>query len=390
MTDIVKVAAAAGVSLFDYQETAADQAVGQPGKERLCLYYRTGAGKTVTALVAARQWGQEAAVVIAPPATHPEWERWGERFGVKVTAMSHAKFRMKTTKLSRHTCVIADEFHMFGGHGKAGFTQLQRLAKGLEAPLIMASATPNYNDAERVFCIQTILDPTKTKGGYLQFLYTHCVTEADPFSMTPKVTGFQRFRDAEHFLASLPGVAYVKDDLVWGITDMPVLKPPMDSAYERFGYNARDHKMVASIIEDRHTRTYQGLVTVNKHIHSSVLKMVYLLAKEPCIIYCDHATIAIALHNSMAADAVPHLLVTGANTKKQKTEIIQAYRDKVAPILIGTATLATGTDGLDKVCDRLIILDDTDDDSLRRQLAGRIMPRGADSDASKKQVFRLL
>ena len=59
-------------------------------------------------------------------------------------------------------------------------------------------------------------------------------------------------------------------------------------------------------------------------------------------------------------------------------------------MLIGTASLATGTDGLDKMCDTLIILDDTDDDSLRRQLIGRIMPRGADTDTSKKKVYRFV
>jgi hypothetical protein len=42
------------------------------------------------------------------------------------------------------------------------------------------------------------------------------------------------------------------------------------------------------------------------------------------------------------------------------------------------------------MCNTLIILDDTDDDSLRRQLIGRIMPRGADTDASMKRVFRFL
>jgi hypothetical protein len=34
-------------------------------------------------------------------------------------------------------------------------------------------------------------------------------------------------------------------------------------------------------------------------------------------------------------------------------------------------------------------VDDTDDDALRRQLIGRIMPRGADVDASAKRVIRI-
>lgn len=57
-------------------------------------------------------------------------------------------------------------------------------------------------------------------------------------------------------------------------------------------------------------------------------------------------------------------------------------------MLVATATLATGTDGLDKVCDTLLILQDTQDDSLRRQLIGRILPRG--DGASKTNHFHRL
>ena len=59
-------------------------------------------------------------------------------------------------------------------------------------------------------------------------------------------------------------------------------------------------------------------------------------------------------------------------------------------ILIGTASLATGLDGLDKVCDTLIIVDDTDDNSLRRQLVGRILPRGGNVDNKTKRIHRLI
>jgi hypothetical protein len=38
----------------------------------------------------------------------------------------------------------------------------------------------------------------------------------------------------------------------------------------------------------------------------------------------------------------------------------------------------------------LILVDDTDDESLRRQIIGRILPRGADTDASKKVIYRLI
>ena len=52
-------------------------------------------------------------------------------------------------------------------------------------------------------------------------------------------------------------------------------------------------------------------------------------------------------------------------------------------------TLATGTDGLDRMCNTMILLNDTDDGALRRQLVGRILPRGKDADYSKKKFWRI-
>jgi hypothetical protein len=392
MSALERIATAAGVTLFDWQVAAIHAAVGQPGLERLCLYHRTGAGKTLTSLLAVAQWGWDDAVVIAPPATHAAWEVMGKRVGVDVVCMSHAKFRMKDTKLSRKLPVIADEFHMFGGHGGQGWKKLEGLAGGLQAPLVMASATPNYNDADRVYCIQRILDRHSCKGGFLQFLYNNCELEHDPFSATPKVIGFLNHKDAEAYLASLPGVAYLPDDLVWSITDVP-FSTPTPMAYEVFGYNERKHRLVASIMEDRHTRTFMARVDGDGLIHDHVFEKVLDLIEDsstPVLVYCNHATIAVALYGSLGLANMDFELVTGDASKNDKERAISRFRRGLCGVLVGTATLATGTDGLDKVCDRLIILDDTDDDSLRRQLVGRIMPRGEDSDASKKQVFRLL
>jgi superfamily II DNA or RNA helicase len=82
--------------------------------------------------------------------------------------------------------------------------------------------------------------------------------------------------------------------------------------------------------------------------------------------------------------------VTGKTPTKEKAKILSKFINGGFSVLLGTAALATGTDGLDRACDTLLILDDTDDDALRRQLIGRIMPRGAFADASNKQVIRLV
>ena len=90
---------------------------------------------------------------------------------------------------------------------------------------------------------------------------------------------------------------------------------------------------------------------------------------------------------------IPIIGITGSagkTTTKEKAERARLFREGKLDMLIGTASLATGTDGFDKVCDCMIIVNDTPDASLRQQLIGRILPRGADSDASQKQVWRLV
>ena len=389
---LASLAAETGVTLLDYQEAAVRAAAAQPGPaQRRCLYYKTGAGKSFTALAMARVWQQDTAVVIAPPSTHPAWEASGKRFGVDVVCMSHAKFRMKDTKLARDTMIIADEMHMFGGHRGKGWKKLEALARGLRAPLVMASATPNYNDAERVYCIQRILDPLSTKGGFLEFVYRNCETEQNPFGMEPIVTGFRHYADAAEYLAALDLVDYLPDDLVYTIVDQE-FSTPLPPELETYGYVPSKHRMIASLMEERHTRVFLQLVDDEGYIHDHVYDLLGDLvgqATTPVLIYADHSTVAEALALTLVAAGVRHGLVTGKTPKKVKDEIIANFIGGAYDVLVGTASLATGTDGLDKMCDTLIILDDTDDDSLRRQLIGRIMPRGTDTDASRKQVFRL-
>lgn len=394
--EVNSLAAVAGVAWFDYQLEAFEAAQAMPApSQRLCLYYKTGAGKSVTALAIVSLWGHDTAVVIAPPSTHPAWEEWGRKLGVTVVPMSHAKFRQKGTRIGRHTAVIADEFHLFGGHKGQGWKKLDRLAAGLEAPLVLASATPNYNDAERVYCIQHVLDPHSVRGGYLQFLYANCNTEQNPFGTEPLVDKDQPFRhhkDAAEYLASLPGVLYLPDDTVYQIVDVTLdieLPPELDL----YGYVRRGHRMLASQMEERHTRTFLKLVGENGRIRDEVYERLTEMvgaATTPVLIYANHATVATALSKTLRWHAVPHGLVTGSTTGKVKAETIREFLTGSMDVLVGTASLATGTDGMDKVSDYLIILDDTDDAALRRQLVGRIMPRGADTDATKKQVWRIV
>lgn len=386
-----------GKRFFDYQREALVRVEqdSAPHLRRL-LFYKTGAGKSITSLSMMGLLDVDEVLVVAPPSTHPEWVELGGVLGIGIEAVSHAKFRQKNFRLSRKKAMIADEFHMFGGHKGQGWKKLDQLAKHLQAPLILCSATPNYNDAERVYCIQHVLDPLSVRGGYLEFLYRECNTRQNPFGQEPLVDEdepFRRFKTAADYLASLPYVEYLPDDLVWSITDHRYQAAPPDPL-TRYGYNERDHKMIASQMEERHTRTFQGLVDESGMIHNhvdAVLADLLRKATTPVLIYANHATVAEALGRTLAAHGANFSVVTGDTSKTEKASRIKAFKAGKHDILVGTASLATGTDGLDKVCDWLIILDDTDDDALRRQLVGRIMPRGVEGgDASIKQVHRLV
>lgn len=383
-----------GYTWFDYQLDTFKKWETTP-LERACLYYRTGAGKSVTSL--AMMWLRDVTdvLVIAPPSTHDTWEKQARQLGMQVTCISHALFRQPGFKLSRHVAIIADEFHMFGGHGGTGFQKFDTMARHLQAPLILCSATPNYNDAERVYCIAHVLDPHGHKGGYLAFLAKHCNTALNPYGQTPLVDKDQPFKhydSAENFLKDLPGVYHVPDNVVYTISDHEVVAPLPDEL-DTYGYNRRDHKMVASSMEMRHTVVQQQLINEQGFLNADVYAELIRITEgetKPVIFYANHATVATALSMTLFLHQVEHGLVDGSLTTKTKAKIIDEFRKGNLPYLIGTASLATGTDGLDKVSDMLIILDDTDDDALRRQLIGRIMPRGADVDASMKQVHRIV
>ena len=380
----------AGVTLFPYQRKYLEDIEGMAAPQRTCLYYRTGAGKSLTSLLGMKVWGYDEVLVIAPPSTHAQWSLLGLTLDIEVRCMSHAKFRMKGTLLTKHLPVIADEFHLFGGRQGQGWRKLDALARHLKAPLVLMSATPNYNDAERVYCVQHILSPHVTKGGYLQFLYENCRTEQNPFGMEPIVVGFKDYADAPAFLADLERVYYLPDERTVDIIDLHY-DPGLSSDLLEHGYNRRDHRMIASRIEGGHAQRVQGLIGEDGLIRPDVMDKVLHILRKPggVLLFATHATVAVALSQSLGQRGVKHELVTGKTTLQEKERIIAQFNGKKIPVLVGTSSLATGTDGMDKWCDTLLIVDDTDDDALRQQLIGRILPRG-NALPAQKEVFRLV
>jgi superfamily II DNA or RNA helicase len=334
-------------------------------------------------------------VIVAPPTTHKHWEDTARAMGYTgvLTIMSHAKFRQKETKLSRSQPVIVDEFHMLGGYKAQGFKKLERLAGGLQAPVIICSATPNYNDVERCYCIQRITDRRATEGGYLSFIYRHCGTEVNPFGHVPRVTGFLHYPDAASFLADLPNVEYIEDDLVYDIEDIEL---PLEIPAElvTLGIDRRRQRMVGSIIERKHTVINHMLVREDGQLTTEVAELLIQAVDEsptPVLVFAVHTAVAHAAVESLTLAGYDAVSVDGKMSKVVKNDAIEDFKAGKLAVLVGTQTLATGTDGLDRVCDLLVILDDTEDDAMRRQLVGRIMPRGeATTTTHSNRVVRIV
>ena len=358
--------------------------------KRFCLYHRTGSGKTITALTMMALDGVQNVLVIAPPITHNRWVSEGKKIGLTVTPISHAKFRQKNYKVSRTGAIICDEFHLLGGHQGQGWKKFDRLAGLLQAPLILASATPNYNDAERVYCIQHALDPDSCRGGYLAFLYAHCITVQNPYSQTPLVERLRNFDTAAEYLDSLPYTHYLPDEFVLEPEDIP-LSSWEDEYLATWGLDSRRNRMIASQMEERHARTRRNYINRAGALRNSVyydLLETIGASKTPVLVFAASKEIAEAAYDALFPVFPEIALLTGDSSTVIKQDKIALFRKGGVPVLIGTAAMATGTDGLDTMCDTLILLHDTDDDSLRRQIIGRITPRSEGVYIENKKVYR--
>ena len=393
MTTIEQLQRDLGVTFFPHQLEAFEDWLAQPeGQQRLCLYHRTGAGKSITALSCIALAGCREVLVIAPPATHSQWVDLGRQMNVEVHAISHAKFRMPSFKIDRNMPVICDEFHLLGGAQGKGWKRFSVLAQGIKASFVICSATPNYNDAERCYCIKYVLDPANTRGGLIQFIYTYCTTEENYFGRIPLVKGFHSVENAAEFLSQLTHVKYLPDEVEYVVTDLPIYHY-VPEEFLRYGLDLRRERIVASTMERQWQMTYLALLDDRGDLRKNVYDLLTQIAGEattPILVFCASSRIAKAVAREADRHHVRSALVTGETTAANKDLAVQMFKEDKLDLLIGTATLATGVDGIDKVCDTMVIVHDTDDDSLRRQLIGRILPRGEDSDASNKKIYRLV
>jgi superfamily II DNA or RNA helicase len=365
---------------FEVWEGTADPFAVPSPLDKLLVFYPTGTGKSLIMLTMMAMRDVKFVVVIAPPVTHDSWVRQGEVLGLTVLPMSHAKFRMTETKMSRTIPVIVDEFHLLGGHTGKGWKKLDRMARGLKAPLILGSATPNYNDAERCYCLVHVLNPLAHSGGFLGWLYEHCETTINPFGSIPNVTGFKLFGSAADFLAAQPNVVYIPDNAPDIIVDVEIGVTGIPDEFEDLGLIRFKHRIAASRMEKDHSREYLYIVDpATNRLRPEVWDRLEQIAGEvttPIMVFCAKAKIARVLAAELAEHGAEYGYVDGKTPKATKLAMLEQFKQGAFDVLVGTATIATGADGIDKMCDTMVILNDTPDSSLRRQLVGRILPRG--------------
>lgn len=353
---------------------------------RMLLFYPTGKGKTKTALALMADAGFKKIIVVAPPKTHGSWIFDATTLGLELVIMSVQKFRDKKykVKLPRDTPIIADEYHLFGGHNGEGFKRLDRMSEGFPA-ILLASATPEYNDAERAYCTAHVLDPLNNRGGYLQWIYDRCETRVNPFASTPYVDGFIDYEGAAEFLIDQGYTAFLEDDAEW-IEEEFVLPSHTDEWFEKYNYDRYTGRMIASGMEKDHRRIYLSRVDPDTELLWPDVKELLIkklnTSTKPWLLFCQHSTIAEVVDKSLEDSEWLPVLITGglSDTLSEARKRAFIQFDYHRKVLIGTGTLATGVDGIDKVSNQLMIFDDINGDhAQRRQLIGRVLPRGTGS-----------
>jgi hypothetical protein len=359
--------------------------------KRQMLFFPTGHGKTKTTLGILAAKDIKKVFVIAPNATHADWRRDAHALGMEVLIMTVQKFRQADTKIPReYEAWAVDEFHQLGGHDATGFGKFKRMMRTYTGEVIMSSATPNYNDPERVFCVLLIGDE-HPETNYLDWLWEYCICKTSPFKIMPDTFGYKDYESNIEFLLTRDWVSYIEDKAEWD-ERWVTLPETYDDLFERFNADTREEKIINSEMEKRHKRVRNLHTTEDGTIRLEILQiMLTEMNKFPryqkWMIYCMHSSVSKALYRSLSnADNV--FYVDGDTTKKRLEEQKHGFINAERGFLIGTSSIATGMDGVDKTCHAMFILDDiVGDDALRRQLIGRILPRGA-QDTSPRLVIR--
>lgn len=387
MANADELASALNIDWFGYQ-TEAFERFDANRLKRICLFFRTGAGKTLTSLGCLRLEGCTQALVIAPPRIHDQWHTAATDVGIDIETISHEKFRQAGYHPEKIP-VIVDEFHLLGGLTGMGWKKFRGYTDKLSQPVIIMSATPYWNDAERAFCAKRVIEGY---GNYEKFLFDECILEPNRYSRLPTVLGFKNYPSTEAWMEAQNWTCYLPDTREIDVVDVEYEGDEPQELVE-YGLDRRRNRIMASDMEERHALRRFNLLDDEGFLRAPVFDVLVDLvgnAQTSVLMYCNSAKIAEGAFETLKYNSARAELLTGFTSPKKGKEILDRFRAGELDVLVGTATMRTGTDGLDKVCDTLIIIDDTEDDAARQQLIGRILPRGVEAPIGNKRVWRLV
>lgn len=353
------------------------------------LYYSMGTGKTLTGIQVARNASQallcDSVFVIAPPSTNREWDKYLKAYvSVPWKVVSHRWVTLNADyvkTLSLGTFLIVDELHISCNRGKKGTVAVSKFVYRSFASLLL-SGTPFRNKEERLFTVHDWL--FGNAGNYDKWLHEFCNTEPDRFSYYPKLVSFKA-GGIEEYLRSIDRYPYKK--VYFEVREMdyrtkeeflPITSPQYNLLEKLSVYGTGEIRIANSVMRKQRYLSYLKYcdrLEVDRENDTCILlgarQDVADIIRKNCdrnpIIYSQSSKVA-DLYRRMFTDS---LYIDGKTSRKEKDRILSLYKQG-GRMLFATDSVSTGTDGLQDATDCIVILYDTDDDTSRDQLIGRI------------------
>lgn len=358
-------------------------------KKHALLYHSMGKGKTMTAVQIAKNAIDanhcDSLLVVAPPSTHKDWNALFEKYidvQFKVVSLQWLiKNKEFLRYINKETLVIIDEIHLASNRGKEGTKVATAIINRAFGSLLM-SGTPFRNKEERLFVVHDWL--FGDAKNYENWLNEYCNTIPDRFAYYPKFVSFKA-GEIEDYLEQIDRMPYKKifiekEDMEYKTTFeyLPILNNQYN-VLEKYSVYGKERLIVANSVM-RKLRymsylKYCGYIEADIEndtctLHEprqDILEIINRYSPRNPIIYAQSSKVA-----RFYADLYPDsLYIDGKTTKKNKDLIFSEFK-RGGKILFATDSISTGTDGAQEATDCILVLYDTNDNTSRDQLIGRI------------------
>ncbi len=360
----------------DYQLRAA-HALQQTG--RLLCADELGLGKTITALTALAATKAFPAVAIVPPHLCKQWERECKRFLPDVRVhiaktttphdldcdlliMSYYKaYGWKFHLRGKVQTIIFDECQELRRGDSQKHTGCKMIAKGAKFRLGL-SATPIYNYGGEFFNVFDVIAPDAL-GKWGEFVQAWCIDSyerrktklANPkaFGSYLREMGLMVRRTRAQVARELPGLVRATEYVEY---DERVMKEESAGALElarkvmeRQGSNF--DVMRASAELSMKARQATGIAKAPAV--AAFIRMMVEESGEPVVVFAWHR--AVYGYFKRVLDDLGLAWHTGSESVNKKQKEIQRFMDGKAKVLIMSLRSGQGVDGLQQVCQRVVI-----------------------------------